>query len=96
MVTLDSVIQNSKVKTIDLIKIDVDGIELEILHGSIATLKNNDVIVIVETNGDLEIIAFFESIEYQIFDMTLNPYDALKPIPINIFCIPNTLFHNAI
>lgn len=90
MIKLDSVLENEKLDEVDIIKIDVDGIELEILNGAIQTLKTNSVIVIVETNDDYRIIEFFKQLDYIIFDMKLNEYVNGQPIPVNIFCTPKT------
>lgn len=89
MVTLDHYLFTSSIKRCDLIKIDVDGIELEILHGSLNLLNHFKPIYVVETNNDSKIIDFFVQNKYQILDMNLNPIGERSNLPLNIFCIPN-------
>lgn len=89
MVTIDKYFQENNLKRCDLIKIDVDGIELDILKGSIKTLKKLRPIFIVETNNEMQIIDFFEKNDYKILDMKLKNYKRSSVIPLNIFCIPN-------
>lgn len=89
MLTLDTYVIDHTIERCDLIKIDVDGIELEILRGSIETLNKLKPIFIVETNNDYNIIKFFEKLHYKILDMDLNIYHEGGELPINIFCVPN-------
>lgn len=89
MVTVDHYFDTHCLNNCNLIKIDVDGIELAILKGSLATLKKFKPIFIVETNNDLQIIDFFKANNYKIMDMDLNVFDYARPIPLNIFCVPN-------
>lgn len=90
MITLDNYFQKSQIKKCDLIKIDVDGIELDILEGCINVLKLYNPICIVETNGDNRIITFFQAIDYDILDMDLKPFKKENGLPPNIFCVPKT------
>lgn len=90
MVSLDSFSRRNDIIRCDLVKIDVDGIELEILKGATNLLENCRPIFIVETNSDKSIIDFFHQHEYQILDMELNPFHPGEQLPSNIFCIPNT------
>nr|WP_321228500.1 FkbM family methyltransferase [uncultured Psychroserpens sp.] len=87
MITLDDYYLN-KITHCDLIKIDVDGIELDILEGCRKIIEKYSPIFIVETNNDYRIISFFETHEYQILDMNLKPFVGKKDLPLNIFCIP--------
>lgn len=73
--------------TCDLIKIDVDGIEYEILKGSIDTLKKYKPVYIVETNGDMRIVEFFEENNYTILDEKLNAFKKGQLIPPNVYCV---------
>lgn len=89
MVSLDSYFKQNKIDKCDLIKIDVDGIEYNILIGSIKTILNFKPIVIVETNNDIRIIEFFKNHNYKILNMKLEEYLVTDEIPLNIFCLPN-------
>lgn len=87
MTTLDLFKNKNKLLNCDLVKIDVDGIELDILNGSIDLIKEFQPIFIVETNNDSRIIEFFENQKYTILNMNLKPI--LKgELPLNIFCLP--------
>jgi FkbM family methyltransferase len=88
MVSIDEYIISSKINSCNLVKIDVDGIEYQILQGCINLIELYKPIFIVETNNDDKIISFFNSKNYQILDMNLKPYKMSSEIPINIFCVP--------
>ena len=88
MVSIDEYIKSSEINSCELVKIDVDGIEYQILQGCTNLIERFKPIFIVETNNDDEIISFFNSKNYQIFDMNLKPYKVSSEIPLNIFCIP--------
>lgn len=90
MVSLDSFSKRNNIARCDLVKIDVDGIELDILMGATNLLEKCKPIFIVETNGEKRIIDFFHQHEYQILDMELNLFQSGKQLPPNIFCIPKT------
>ena len=90
MVTVDDFVSNNKIHTVDLIKIDVDGIELDILKGAKEVLKQHTAIVIIETNNDKRIIEFFKLLNYTIYDMKLDLYKDGDVLPLNIFCVPKT------
>ncbi|RZN83102.1 MAG: FkbM family methyltransferase [Winogradskyella sp.] len=96
MVTLDDFLNKKSFQQIDLIKIDVDGIELDILKGAKNLLQQNNSIVIVETNDDKRIVDFFEELDYSIYDMKLNVFDAAEALPLNIFCVPKNLEKRAV
>jgi len=88
IITLDNYVEKNDINKCDLIKIDVDGIELEILKGSEKMIRKFQPVVIVETNNDFEIIDFFKQINYKILNMKLEPIID-KELPLNIFCIPS-------
>lgn len=88
MVTIDSYMENKKLLRCDLIKIDVDGIEIEILKGCIETINKFKPIFIVETNNDIKIVDFFIKMKYKVLNMDLNEYNGKDIIPLNVFCIP--------
>ena len=90
MVSVDSFTKKNNIVNCDLVKIDVDGIELDILLGSQELLKKCKPIFIVETNGDEKIIEFFNQNSYEILDMQLNVFQPGNKLPLNIFCIPKT------
>ena len=96
MVKLDDFIKRNAIEAVDLIKIDVDGIELDILEGAKKTIKQSSAIVIVETNDDKRIIDFFKDEDYAILDMKLQRFHDSDTLPLNIFCVPKTLKGNAI
>jgi FkbM family methyltransferase len=89
MIALDSYCKENNINNCDLVKIDVDGVELSVLKGSIETIINFKPIFIVETNNDNLIIEFFKTYNYRILDMKLEEYLPTDSIPLNIFCIPN-------
>lgn len=88
MVTLDSYLDKNNLNQCDMIKIDVDGIELDILKGSVGLIKRFAPVFIVETNTDPRIVDFFNQHNYEIFDMKLNPLHTSESLPSNIFCVP--------
>ncbi|WP_158635186.1 FkbM family methyltransferase [Formosa maritima] len=88
MITLDSYAKENQLTHCDLIKIDVDGIELDILEGCRNIIETFAPIFIVETNNDESIVSFFEAYNYLILDMKLKPFDRKMSLPLNIFCIP--------
>lgn len=88
MITIDSYVEKEQLSRCDLIKIDVDGIEPAILEGAKDTILKFKPIVIVETNNHMEMIVWFENLNYDIFDMKLEPYIKGNMLPPNIFCVP--------
>jgi len=91
MITLDHYTNLEQITSCQLIKVDVDGIELDILKGAEKTLRTQQPIVVVETNGEIEIIHFMQSLDYEVFDMKLNRYVAGDPLPWNAFFVPKAL-----
>ena len=89
MVRIDDYVSKKALSRCDLIKIDVDGIELDILKGSIDVLNKYKPIFIVETNDDYEIISFFIENNYKILDEKLEVYNDEDRLPPNVYCIPN-------
>lgn len=87
MNTIDNFFKNKE--RLDLLKIDVDGIELDILKGAKNTLNRLKPILVVETNGDYAIYKFLQEQNYSILNMKLQHYDPKEVLPLNIFCIPN-------
>ena len=89
MTTLDTFVESSNLEQCDLLKIDVDGIELDILEGAIQLIKNFKPIVIIETNENIRILEFIKKFDYTILDMNLNELKETDALPLNIFCVPN-------
>lgn len=87
MVRIDDYVNTQKLEKCHLIKIDVDGIEMDILKGSIETLNRFNPIFIVETNNDVKIVEFFIENKYQVLDGNLKDYNLNNPLPPNIYCI---------
>ena len=90
MVTLDAFTTRNNIEHCDLVKIDVDGLELDILMGATHLIERFKPIFIVETNGDKRILNFFNQYKYQILDMELNTFQVGNRLPGNIFCIPKS------
>ena len=88
MITLDNYFRKNQINKCDLIKIDVDGIELDILKGCTDIIKLCSPICIVETNNDSRIVSFFQSMDYDVLDMDLKPFKEKNRLPPNIFCVP--------
>ena len=70
----------------DLVKIDVDGIEYDILQGGLTSLKRVKPILVIETNNDNRIISMLKSLDYSFFDVRLNKVD--ENLPENLICVP--------
>jgi FkbM family methyltransferase len=91
--SLDQFTFTEKINKVDLIKIDVDGIEYDILQGAKEIILNYKPILIVETNNDIRIIEFIKSIDYIILDMKLEKVDVNSEIiPPNIFCLESEIY----
>lgn len=91
MVRIDDYVTKHKIVRCDLIKIDVDGLEMDILKGCINTLDNFKPICIVETNDDVKIVEFFIQKGYLVLDEKLEIYKHNEKLPPNIYCVPNEL-----
>lgn len=91
MITLDAYFRQHQIHRCDLIKIDVDGIELDILEGSVQSVLHYKPIFIVETNKDSRIIEFFIKHHYTVLNMGLEKHVLGSDLPLNIFCIPNRI-----
>lgn len=89
LIRLDDYVAQNKLERCDLIKIDVDGIEMDILKGSINVLNKFKPIFIVETNDDVQIAEFFIHNNYQILNEKLEVYKLNDTLPLNIYCVPN-------
>ena len=96
LITLDEFSNGEDLTHCDLIKIDVDGIELDILKGAKQLLLKYAPIVIVETNNDKRIIEFMSDINYITLNQQLNRYVLGDDIPPNAFFVPKDYFDNVI
>ncbi|WP_417876896.1 FkbM family methyltransferase [Winogradskyella sediminis] len=92
MITLDAYVEKAQLKRCDLLKIDVDGIELDILQGAVELIKQFKPILIVETNENYVIVDYMKNLHYTILDMDLNELTETNPLPLNVFCIPNEAY----
>jgi len=89
MVSIDDYYSENKLEECDLIKIDVDGIEMEILKGAKETIKKFSPILIVETNGNEEIVSYMDKLEYKTLTMNLEEYNRnFMSLPSNAFIVP--------
>jgi FkbM family methyltransferase len=83
-IKLDSYFTNINV---DLIKIDVDGPELEVLEGASEILKTFKPILIVETNYNSDIVNYLEKFDYSFYSMVMKPYKKGDELPPNLIAI---------
>lgn len=85
LITIDGFVEKTGKKP-DYIKIDVDGYELDVLRGMIGTLRDCRPILVVETNGSVELLNFVKEQGYTCFDEQLHPVGS--EVPENAYCIP--------
>lgn len=92
MSTIDDYVKQNNFESIDLLKIDVDGIELDILKGASKIIKRDRPIIIVEVNADEEIFDFLKEHNYLLLDMQLEePTKKIANLPPNVFGIPQEI-----
>lgn len=87
--SIDSFVSGSKIESVDLIKVDVDGPEFEVLLGATKTIESKRPILIIESNSDVRIGDWLDSKGYELFDLYLNKGDLKNPPP-NIVAIPRS------
>lgn len=92
MITLDTFSIQTKLNKCNLLKIDVDGIELEILHGATQLIKQFRPVVIIETNDDRRIVDYMKQLDYTLLDMDLNTLKETDTLPLNVFCVANEAY----
>lgn len=92
MITLDTFSIQSALNKCNLLKIDVDGIELEILHGATQLIKQFRPVVIIETNDDRRIVDYMKQLNYTLLDMDLNTLRETDTLPLNVFCVANEAY----
>lgn len=75
----------TRAESIDLIKLDVEGHELEVLQGAVETIGRHKPVLIVESNDNFgQVVAFLGALGYRLTDLsTLEG----KPLPS-----PNRIF----
>jgi FkbM family methyltransferase len=84
--TLDSLLEVINHRNINMIKIDVEGAELEVLYGAEQTLNNNkDIVLLIDLHPQLgvnpaEVCGFLKERGFSIYNMK-NPYS--KPVRIS-------------
>ena len=79
----------SKSKTLsDLIKIDIDGLEMDVLEGCLKTIDRFRPVFIVEFNNNRDLITFFNELDYKILDLNLKEFNSQGNLPLNIHCVP--------
>lgn len=74
--TLDSLVEKLKLKKVDWMKVDVEGVEYEVLEGAKNTLKNNNVNLIIEILKvhEEKVLKFLKDLGYSI--SILDKYEA--------------------
>jgi len=86
-VTLDSFCAENGIVRCDLIKIDIDGLELEVLKGAENIIRNCRPVIVVETNDNPKLLELLTAYGYSLLDMKLMPVEA--EMPPNLFAIPS-------
>ena len=74
--TIDEIILNNHVsEKISAIKIDVDGIDIDILKGGIKVIKRDRPSIMIENDSSqsLELLALMREINYKVFTLASNP-----------------------
>ena len=96
MISIDGVLEDYKINSLDLLKIDVEGYELEVLEGSINSIKKYRPIIYIEfSRKKHKIIQIFHEINYLAFMplsngelLLINESNLLKRLYENIFLVP--------
>ena len=68
-ITLDHFCDKNKIKDITAIKIDVDGIDLNVLYGAKKIIKSNRPSILIE-NYTNELFNFFNNLDYSLMSIT--------------------------
>ncbi len=84
LVSLDAFLEENNLSP-DLIKIDVDGYEIEVLKGLHRTIDLNHPVLIIETNGQWELANYLVSRGYRVCDTLDNLVQ--HDLPANIFAV---------
>ncbi len=98
MVTLDADLVDLKLPAPDLIKIDIEGMELPALRGMARTLKTHHPDLFIELHGAVfedkirnatELMEYLDSIGYRAFDIENRKY---LPSPVRLSYAPSHLY----
>ncbi|MDO1501070.1 FkbM family methyltransferase [Winogradskyella maritima] len=88
MTTIDDFVKHNPIDECHLIKIDVDGIELDILKGAEQTITELRPILIVETNGMQGIYDYLKTLNYRLYDLDMAIVQEHQALPENIIACP--------
>lgn len=100
--TIDQVVEEASIKTVNIIKLDVEGFELNVLKGAINTIRKFRPKLFLEVdesflqrfqNSSEELFSWIRSNDYEIFDTEIQPVISaalLKKKHQDIYCIPVT------
>jgi FkbM family methyltransferase len=100
----DQIVNDEKIKKIDLIKIDVEGAELLVLEGGICSIKRDNPMILLEINDDAfesagyttkELIGFLKNLQYRFYQISYRgniiPIDVTNlPQLCNLLCLHKT------
>lgn len=87
-ITMDDYVAKQKITNLDLIKIDVEGFEVNVLRGATAALQRFKPILFVEVNdaaqkmqgrSGRELIEFIRKLDYDVFDINMKPFNEVNP-----------------
>jgi FkbM family methyltransferase len=77
-------------KTVDFIKIDVEGAELLVLQGASALLKAKQTALMVEVTREYQaILDLMKAADYHLYFADGSPVTSIENMEGNIFCLPN-------
>ena len=96
VVTIDAVIPELA-ETVNFIKIDVEGVELKVLHGARQTIETQQPIVMVESiDTDQEVLQYFTELGYVLFSPEHGRItDSIQMTHLNYFCVHPEIHSNA-
>ena len=86
-ITLDNFIKKNKIKGQIILKIDVDGFEMDVLKSSIKTLKNKKPVIYIEYapylfneqgNSTKDFFNFIKKYHYETYDLNFNKLNKIK------------------
>ncbi len=86
MVTLDQFVREKGIRP-DLVKIDVEGFELEVLKGAASTLRDNRPLLLIEIQRQKgSVLKFLESAGYAAFTPARRAVYRSEDLDVNTFC----------